>query len=122
MKHLRVFLYGIAFVVLPVVVSAQATIDDILDTGVNLIDIAIRIAFGLAIAAFFFGFVRYLFGGAQDKALGKTVMVWGTLAICVMLSILGIVGFLQRSIGVQSGGGPAINAPQIECKGSSCAP
>ena len=115
----KIVILGVLF---PVLSFAQAELGDILDTGRSLIDIAIRIAFGLAIAAFFFGFARYLFGGTKDKVLGKTVMVWGTLAICVMLSVLGIVGFLQRSIGMENGSGSAINAPQIECRGSACAP
>ena len=80
----------------------SGTIASFADTLITVVDNVIRIAFGLAIAAFFFGIAKYLFGSGDAKQDGKRIMIGGTIAIVIMLSIFGIAQFFQRSLGVSS--------------------
>ncbi|MCK9352131.1 MAG: hypothetical protein WCT49_02775 [Candidatus Paceibacterota bacterium] len=61
----------------------------------------IPIASMLAILFFFYGLALYILkaGDPDAAAEGKSIMIWGILALFVMVSIYGIIGFLQRSTG-----------------------
>ena len=49
----------------------------------------------LAVVLFFWGIVKFI---AQDKKEeGKTMMVWGVIALFVMFSVWGIISFMQKS-------------------------
>jgi len=49
----------------------------------------------LAVVLFFWGIVKFI---AQDKKEeGKTMMVWGVIALFVMFTIWGIISFMQKS-------------------------
>ncbi|MFA6254081.1 MAG: hypothetical protein WC640_02365 [Candidatus Paceibacterota bacterium] len=54
---------------------------------------------GLAIIGFAYGLFVYLKGGAEDKEKGKTLMIWGGLAVVILISIYGIAGLLQDLTG-----------------------
>jgi len=62
----------------------------------------IPIASMLAILFFFYGLAMYILKAGDPKAAdeGKSIMIWGIIAIFVMTSIYGIVGFIQRSAGM----------------------
>lgn len=66
----------------------------------------IPIMFALAIVFFFWGLVQFLRASgdpkAQDAAKGQ--MIWGVIAIAVMVSIYGLVAWLQTTLGVTGGG------------------
>jgi ABC-type cobalt transport system substrate-binding protein len=57
---------------------------------------------GLVIIGFAYGLFRYLKGGAEEKEQGKNIMIWGGLAVVVLLSIYGIAGLLQRITGANN--------------------
>ncbi len=64
----------------------------------DLIDISIGIVAAMALLAFFWGLTQYIYKKASDpKAAGegKTLMIWGTIALFVMVSVWGLVRFLQ---------------------------
>ena len=68
----------------------------------------IPIASMLAILFFFYGLALYILkaGDPEAAAEGKSIMIWGILALFVMTSIYGIIGFLQRSTGTDQAGTP----------------
>ncbi len=75
----------------------------------------VPIAASLALLAFFWGLAIYLFNfgeGKEDKQKqGRNLMIYGILAIFVMVSVFGIAQLLQRTFGVQ--GTTALPAPRI---------
>ena len=95
----------IAFVGLPSIVAAQQTAAQGL---LGTLALANRILNGMvgllilvAILAFFWGLVKYLFsGGGEDKSEGLKLMFYGVIAIFVMVSIWGIIRLLQNTFGV----------------------
>jgi hypothetical protein len=64
----------------------------------GLFNQVVPLLIGLAVIAFLWGIVMYLFG--KDKDGAKTFMLWGIIAIAVMVSIWGLVGILQSTLGV----------------------
>ena len=68
----------------------------------KLINGVIPILLALAVLAFFWGLIQYLFAGGSETEIGKglKMMTAGVIAIFVMVSLWGIIRVLQRSFGV----------------------
>ena len=109
------FLSGAVSIMVPCVTFA-ATIETTLDMFLYVALMLIRIFGTLAFVAFFYGLALFLLNH-EDKTInekGKNVMVWGVLALFVMITIWGIIGFMQDTIGNYQGPyGVQINLPQV---------
>ncbi|TRZ52383.1 hypothetical protein D4R99_02815 [bacterium] len=84
------------------------TIGTILDLLLNTTLSLIGIFEVLAVVAFFYGLALFLFN-RESKTInerGKNIMVWGAVALFVMVSIWGIIGLLQNTF-IGDGPGPA---------------
>lgn len=70
-----------------------------------LIDLLIPMAFALAIIYFFYGVAKYIgkAGDPKEAAAGKSIMIYGVIAIAVMASLYGIIAYLQNTVGVTAG-------------------
>ena len=81
------------------------TIPQTLDAIGNLVDLALPIVVGIALLAFFWGLVKYIFaqGNEESKADAKKIMLWGIIALFVMVSVWGLVRFIGNALGVQQG-------------------
>ncbi len=99
----------------PLLASAQGTFQSILVMFGNLVNTAIPFALALGFLAFFWGLALFLFsvGSDEGRKKGGMIMLWGIIAIFVIVSIAGIVQVIQGSLGVASGGG-GFNAPIIQ--------
>jgi hypothetical protein len=55
---------------------------------------------GLALLAFFWGLVKFISRAGDDKshAEGKNLMVWGLIALFVMVSVYGILRFFYHDL------------------------
>lgn len=73
----------------------------------DLVELSIPIVAGLALLGFFWGLAIFVFqnGSEVDAEKGKNIMKWGLIALFIMVSVWGIIGFFQRDLGIQSGGG-----------------
>lgn len=98
---------------IPSVAFAAVTGNDlfqIFDIIGELIKTATPIAASLALLAFFWGLAMYVGfpthyfgeGDHKKKTEARTVMLWGIIALFVILSIFGIVGVLQETFGLQN--------------------
>jgi succinate dehydrogenase/fumarate reductase cytochrome b subunit len=70
-----------------------------------LLNSLIPLLFGVAVVIFFWGLVKFVWNsGSEDaKAEGKRLMIWGIIALVVMVSIYGIIAILQTTFGIQGG-------------------
>ncbi len=96
------------------VFAAQAsTIQDVLKNLTPVLQLATSLAVSLALLGFFWGLAMYVFGTSNDdkRKKGVSAMVWGIVALFVMLSIFGIINALQSTAGVGSG---TITIPTIK--------
>lgn len=90
----------IALLLLPTMVSASG-IKDLINALGGLIDTLIAILVALALAVFIWGLVKFIWrlGGDEEEVKeGKKLMVWGIVALFVMLSVWGIVIFMQEAL------------------------
>ena len=70
----------------------------------NIIKSLIPVAFALAIIYFFYGVAKYILkaGDPKEAAAGKSIMIYGIIAIAVMASVYGLVAWLQNTLGVSA--------------------
>lgn len=67
----------------------------------DLIKVTIPVVASLALLVFFWGLTKFIMKGGDDKAIqeGKSLIVWGLIALFVMISVWGILGFLADQFG-----------------------
>lgn len=124
---------GLAALTAPAFAFATGTtLQGVLCSVGQLVGQATPIVAALALLAFFWGLAMYLFslsgssdGGAhmgggtgiqaaaspQGKKMGRTVMLYGIIVLFVMVSVWGLVGLLQQTFGLSSGG--TVSPPKI---------
>lgn len=74
----------------------------------NIVNKLIPIVFAIALLVFFWGLVRYIFGGAENKDAAKNLMIWGVVALFIMASIWGLVRFIGEAVGVDEETAPDV--------------
>lgn len=88
-------------------------IEDLVAGFGRIVEMGVPIMIGLALIAFFWGLVKYLFAASDDdKKSGKNYMIGGIIAIFIMVSILGIAAWLRNVFGI--GNDSTINTPTIQ--------
>lgn len=69
----------------------------------NVIDILIPLVAAIALLAFFWGLVKVILnaGNEEEKGKGKHIMIWGVVALFIIVSVWGLVKFIGEAIGVR---------------------
>ena len=97
----------------------NSTLKDVLCFATRLInDSVIPFIFAVATALFVWGAVKFFIINADEEAQrdqGRQFMIWGIVALAVMLSIWGLVGILTSTFGVPDGS----VLPKV-CPGAGC--
>lgn len=85
---------------------ANIKIGDLLDfVTCNISRSVVPLIFVLALAAFVWGVVQYVILGAEEeakRAKGRQFMIWGIVALAVMVSVWGLVRVLTNTFGVKN--------------------
>jgi uncharacterized membrane protein YidH (DUF202 family) len=94
-----------SILLLPAVAVAQTDgINRLIDQVQILISRLVPVVIGLALLLFLFGVLRYLIGkNAEDKEAARNYMIWGIIALFVMVSVWGLVQILSDTIFGTSG-------------------
>ena len=76
----------------------------------RVIDLLVPVLVALALALFIWGLVIFITQSDNDqgRASGKQKMIWGVIALFVIVSVWGLVNLLQQLTGVGAG---AVQAP-----------
>lgn len=110
--------YTVLSLLFPVAAFAQTLNFNQLETPVsslgNIINKIIPVVIGAAVLVFLWGVLKYVVAGddPEKRADARWFMVWGIVALFVMVSVWGLVRILQNTIGVSSSSG-APGFPQI---------
>lgn len=66
----------------------------------------IPLAVAAALLVFFWGLVKFIrkAGNDDDHAEGRALMIWGIIALFVMLTVWGLVAFFSTALGIGVGG------------------
>jgi hypothetical protein len=84
---------------LPAVVGAQETLGDLIRIAIEVLNAAVYFIMVLAILGFIYGAIKFLYTAGDDasRVQGKQLMIWGTLALFVMVAVWGIVAIIART-------------------------
>jgi uncharacterized protein YhhL (DUF1145 family) len=92
------------------------TLFGIINIVAGLINLATPVVVALALLYFFWGLATYILNASDDdgKKKGRDIMIWGILALFVMVSVWGIINVVRDTFqlddsnipipGVQGGG------------------
>jgi hypothetical protein len=91
----------------------------------GLINPVISIIVGLGVVYFFWGMGQFILRAGEDKAReeGRQKMIWGIVAIFVMVSISGIIAFLGDATGIKttgSSGGSGYSGSGCDLASGNC--
>ncbi len=98
-KYFLLLLIGL----LPIIAFAQAEgLKTLVLSFGRLINLALPIVVSLAVLIFFWGLAKYLLSTGDKTKLseGRNMMVFGILALFVMVSVWGIVKFFQQNLNI----------------------
>jgi len=89
----------------PLLASAQ-TFGTIINTIASLVNQLIPLALAVALLAFFWGLIIYIWkgGDAEAQERGKNIMIAGIVGLFVMICVWGIVGIIANTFNIQKGG------------------
>ena len=128
MRALSILSLTAISILLPGIASAGATdstFETVLSTVSGIINSLIGLLVTLALVVFFWGLIRYLAGaGAEGSAAGLKIMLWGAIALFVMVSIWGLVKLVQNTFKVTDAtitipGGVPYSAPDGAAGGAA---
>lgn len=99
-----------ALTVVPKVAGAQGfqNLDAALNSIANLIGKLIPLVIGAAVLVFLWGILKFVIASdAEDRTAARNFMVFGVIALFVMVSVWGLVNFFRNTLGVQG----SVNTP-----------
>jgi len=89
---------------LPMIALAQ-TVESILSRIAGIINMLTIIVVALALLFFLWGLAKYIMSGpGEGQEAGRNMMIWGIIALFVMVSVWGLVRVLSNTLGVGAGG------------------
>lgn len=106
------FITGGLVFTLPMLALAQqqgqptlSNFDTLLQSIGRVINGALPIIVTLALLFFFYGLARFILASGDEEARknGKHIMIWGIVALFVMVSVWGLVAFLGQALGIGQG-------------------
>jgi len=102
MKKLLRTLLPTALLISPAIAFAQlGGIKSFIVFGLNpVVGYLITLVIGIALLTFFWGLVKFIFaqGNETAKTDGKKVMLWGLVALFIIVSVWGIIRFFQAEL------------------------
>lgn len=93
-----------ALVFFPNVSNAQIGLKELIIDAGYIINLLIPIAASLALLYFFWGLAKFVWNSGSEDGVeeGRQVMKWGIVALFVIVSIWGIVFFIQEQLNIDS--------------------
>ena len=107
----KTYLIPVATLLFPLVsYAAFGGIETFIKDIGKLVQTLTVIMAGLALLVFFWGLVKFIAkaGDESAKEEGRRLMIWGVIALFVMVSVWGIILFIQTNLGIFGGGTPPI--------------
>jgi len=97
----------------PFLAFAQ-TAGDVLTTIGELIGTATPIVVALALLYFFWGLATFILsaGDEDNRKKGREVMIWGIIALFIIVSVWGLIGLVQQTLGLDTDS--TITVPSVE--------
>jgi hypothetical protein len=114
-KYMAIGIGALAVYVFPMVAAAQqgGGIRNLVREAGGLIQGLIPIVIGLAVLIFLWGVLQYVITDEESgKENGRTFMLWGIVALFVMVSVWGLVNILKDTLQLNNATPPAPGLPR----------
>ncbi|MEX0652242.1 MAG: hypothetical protein WD509_02645 [Candidatus Paceibacterota bacterium] len=100
---MKTFFVTAGLLILPVVASAQG-LEGAVNAVTSLINVAIPMVLALAVLYFFWGLAQYVLSSGDEgkKAEGRNIMIYGIIALFVMVSVWGLIRLLQDTFNLNN--------------------
>lgn len=81
--------------------SQPTNFEELVDIFLDLIYTAYPVVVALSFVAFFWGLAKFIFRAGDEKAVkdGKKLMIWGLIALFIIMSLNAILSFAFTDIG-----------------------
>ncbi len=85
--------------------ASNGGINDLLGGAYSVITALIPIVAGITFVAFLWGIAQFMLHSAESgkREEGRKFMVWGVIALFVMMSVWGIVKFVGDNLNIKTG-------------------
>ncbi len=72
---------------------------------IGLINLALPVVVGIALLVFIWGLIKFISksGDAASHKEGRSLMIWGIIALFAMISYKGLIGIAQSTLGIHDG-------------------
>lgn len=111
-------IFSIGLLMSPVYVFAQTSVNfswanSLVNAISYLVELLIPLAIGIGLLFFIWGLVQYIAASGDDgaKQEGKNKMIWGVIALFVIVSVWGIIALLGNLLNITDNTTP--NAPGV---------
>lgn len=96
----------------PLFAFAQTNLQSLIAQAGILLNSLIPLLMAVALIVFFWGLIQYIRGaGEGEHAAGRSIMIAGIVSLFVMVSVWGLVRFLQSTLGIN--GEQPITPPSV---------
>lgn len=105
----KLVIFGALFFA-PAVTFAQGELDNVfslVNSIRDVVDVLIPLVAALALLYFFWGLAKFILNSDNEEARdsGKHIMIWGVVALFIIVSVWGLVAFIGDAIGIPQDGG-----------------
>ena len=106
----KTFFIASGLLAIPFMAFAALNAEGILIRISGLINTAIPVVLALAVLYFFWGLAKYVLNQSDEgkKEEGRNIMIWGIIALFIMVSVWGLIGILQRTFSIDPRENPII--------------
>jgi len=100
----NMFLFGVVtFLSAPLFVFAQGTLITLSESALEIIRAIVPTLIGFAVVFFIWGVAKFILNAdnKEEQARGRQLMIWGIVALFVMVSIWGLVAILGETFDIK---------------------
>ena len=99
---MKIFFVLLVLLIIPLFASAQ-NLQGLLNAFSELLNLAIPVVIALAVLYFFWGLAQYILNSGDEtkKSEGRSIMIYGIIALFVMVSVWGLIRLLQETFNVK---------------------
>ncbi|KND48850.1 MAG: hypothetical protein AB200_00235 [Parcubacteria bacterium C7867-005] len=111
----KLILLAVAFVPSFAFAQSLGNVETFIRSIGRLVNLALPIVVALALLGFFYGLMKFIFAADDEDARksAKDIMIYGVIALFVMVSVWGLVGFVGNALGIQQGQNSG-NIPRVQ--------
>jgi uncharacterized membrane protein YidH (DUF202 family) len=116
MKKFTITTFFLVSLLAPMVAAAEiTTIEGLIAQFQLMLDKTLPFLVGLAVLLFIFGMVQYVMAGgdADKRKTGQAYMIWGIVALFIMISVWGLVNLLGGTFGLNTSAPIKDDLPEV---------